>query len=183
MNKHTLVWGGLVAVLLVVVGGYAFLPSLQSENFTKPTPSSSPQASGTPTPEKGNTTKPPEDDFLPEVGDQAGDFVVAEVASSPHGFSVGYAGRTTISGRVLLNEQAGGYCFLVAAKDSGKLPQRAGEEAATQFCFDNQEALPASLKRLQGTQTQTTIEIADYAEEYYGIDVSSTARFVRIVGQ
>lgn len=183
MNTRTLLWGSIAIAVVAVVGGYLFLPSLQDENFTKPGPTPAPEAMRTPAPENGSTPKPQGEDFLPQVGDQAGDFVVAEVASSPHGFSVGYAGKTTVSGRVIRDENAGGYCFVVAAKDSGKLPQRTGEPAATQFCFDSQGSFPQSLVGIAGTQTQVTIEIADYAEEYYGIDVSNTARLVRVVNQ
>src|SRR3989338_1208683 len=182
-GRRRIFWLGL-AMALAAAAYYSFPATPGIEFRTKPLPTPAPQSSGTPLPpgNRGGSPGTGADAFLPEVGDRLGDFVVAEVASSPHGFSVGYAGTTTVTGRVIFDESAGGYCFAVAAADGGTLPQNGGERAAAQFCFDDQESLPASLKRLAGTARRASVEIADLAEEYYGIAVSNTARLVRVVG-
>ena len=171
---------GLI-LALAAAAVYALLSG--DETLTKqPVPSSAPERTGAPPPTGTAPRTSGADAFLPEVGDRAGDFTVAEVASSPHGFSVGYAGRTTVTGRVSFDAAAEAYCFEVAAEDTKKIPWSADEGAGpATFCFDDPEALPRAVKDLAKTHATATVEISDYTKEYYGIEVTDTAHFVRIV--
>ena len=171
--------------MALAAAAFYFL-SFDDELRTKPSSSPTPAPSRAPLPE-GNIPAAPRkngDAFLPEVGDRAGDFTVAEVASSPHGFSVGYAGRTTVTGRVTFDAAAEAYCFEVAAADTEKIPWSGDEGSGpAKFCFDDTETLPADMRALSSASATATIEITDYTKEYYGIEVTDTARFVRVVNQ